>query len=156
LRELADRTGASDTTFEGFVDQHSLPERFAAADLFAFPTLEDPFGIVLLEAAATGLPVVASSRAGVTADLVRDGVNGLVADPDDVAGFARLLVELTDDPSSRRRLGQAAHETTLERTPQAAARGYLEAIVAVRGARGGARPVLGRGGSVARQAPFRS
>ena len=50
--------------FLGFVDQPGLPAVYEAADAFAFPTLDDPFGVVLLEAAASGLPLVASPFGG--------------------------------------------------------------------------------------------
>ena len=80
--------------FRGFVDQPGLPEVYAEADVFAFPTLDDPFGIVVLEAAASGLPLVASPFAGATSDIVRDGVNGFVAEPEDTAAWARALVAL--------------------------------------------------------------
>jgi len=120
-----------DVEFRGFVDQPGLPAVYAEADVFAFPTLDDPFGIVVLEAAASGLPLLASPFAGATADIVRDGVNGFVADPDDSAAWARALVALARDPELRRRLGHAAHEAVRDRTPERAADGYAEAVGAV-------------------------
>jgi glycosyltransferase involved in cell wall biosynthesis len=96
--------------------------------VFAFPTLDDPFGIVLLEAAATALPVVASPYAGATLDLVEDGATGFILDPDDTAGWARALAELARDPDLRWRLGARGHQATLERTPARAAEGYVEAV----------------------------
>ena len=129
LRELAVSLGIADhVTFGGFVDQAGLPERYAAAHAFAFPTLEDPFGFVLLEAMAAGLPVVTSPYAGATDDLVADGKNGLVADPHDIEATADALVRLASDADLRARLGRAAHAATLDRTPDAAASGYVRAI----------------------------
>ena len=104
---------------------------YAEADVFAFPTLDDPFGIVVLEAAASGLPIVASPFAGATADVVRDGVNGFVAEPDDTASWARALVALARDPVLRRRLGEAAHDAVRDRTPERAADGYARAVESV-------------------------
>jgi glycosyltransferase involved in cell wall biosynthesis len=129
LRRLADelRLG-DDIEFRGFVDQPGLPEMYAEADVFAFPTLDDPFGIVLLEAVATALPVVASPYAGATLDLVEDGATGFILEPDDTAAWARALTELARDPELRRRLGTRGHEATLERTPARAAEGYVEAV----------------------------
>ena len=80
---------------------------YAEADVFAFPTLDDPFGIVVLEAAAAGLPVVASPFGGATLDLIEDGRNGFVIDPNDIVGWARALIRLGEDPSLRQRLGSA-------------------------------------------------
>jgi glycosyltransferase involved in cell wall biosynthesis len=130
LRAQAERLGVP-VEWHGFVDQDGLPPYYAAADAFAFPTLEDPFGIVLLEAAAAGLPLVASLHGGATGDLMRGEEMGFVVDPDDVAAHARALVTLARDPVLRERMGRAAHELTRERTPQATAAGYLRAAEAV-------------------------
>jgi glycosyltransferase involved in cell wall biosynthesis len=116
--------------WRGFVDQRELPAAYAEADAFAFPTLDDPFGIVLLEAAAAGLPVVASPRAGATWDLVEDGFNGFVVDPDDIERHGAILARLAAEPGLRETLGRNAYRATLERTPEATARGYLEAAAA--------------------------
>ena len=72
----------------------------------AFPTLDDPFGIVVLEAAASGLPIVASPFGGATLDLVEDGRSGFVVSPNDRDAWARALVTLARDPALRRRFGE--------------------------------------------------
>jgi glycosyltransferase involved in cell wall biosynthesis len=132
LRELAVAHGiAPEVEFKGFVDQPALPALYAAADIFAMPSLEDPFGIVLLEAAASGLPVIASPFAGASLDLLEHGRSGLIADPDDISAWSNALRELARDPDLRQRLGARAHEVTLTRTPQRAANGYADAVDAV-------------------------
>jgi glycosyltransferase involved in cell wall biosynthesis len=121
--------------WRGFVDQPELPSIYGEADAFAFPTLGDPFGIVLLEAAASGLPVVASPRAGATWDLVEDGRTGFVVDPDDIARHGATLARLAGEPGLRETLGRNAYRATADRTPEATARGYLAAAVATLGGR---------------------
>ena len=101
---------------------------YRQADVFAFPTLDDPFGMVLLEAVASGLPVVASPFAGATGDLVEEGRNGFVVDPGDGRGWAAALVALATDPALRRRLGLRSAESTRTRTPDRAADVYTRAI----------------------------
>jgi glycosyltransferase involved in cell wall biosynthesis len=131
LRRLSDELGiAARVEFRGFVDQPALPAVYAEADIFAFPTLDDPFGIVLLEAAATGLPCVASPFGGATLDLLTDGESAFIAEPDDTAAWSRALAALAADPGLRRRFGARAHETTLQRTPEHAAERYAEAVEA--------------------------
>jgi glycosyltransferase involved in cell wall biosynthesis len=127
LRGLAAELSLTEVEFAGFVDQDGLPDHYAAADVFVFPSLDDPFGFVLLEAMAAGLPAVTSPLAGATTDLVEDGVNGLVAHPDDTDGIADALVRLAGDQELRARIGRAAYATTRERTPDAAAAGYVRA-----------------------------
>jgi glycosyltransferase involved in cell wall biosynthesis len=139
LRALSESLGiAGGVEFRGFIDQPDLPAIYAEADIFAFPTLDDPFGIVLIEAAGSGLPLVASPFGGATLDLVEEGRNGFVVDPRDTRAWARALVTLARDRALRRTLGDSAHASTLERTPAHAADGYAAAVHAALGT--GRRP----------------
>jgi phosphatidylinositol alpha-1,6-mannosyltransferase len=128
LRRLAEELGLEDVQFRGFVDHADMPELYAEADAFAFPTFDDPFGIVLLEAAAAGLPLIASWHAGAAWDLIGDASAGVIVDPADAAGFAAALGSLAGDAARRRRLGRWAHQATLDRSPLDSARGYVSAI----------------------------
>ena len=128
LRRQVSELGLDNVSFAGFVDQVDLPDRYAAADAFAFTSINESFGVVLLEAMAAGLPVVASPHAGATHDLIEDERNGLVADPDDVGALAAALARLAGDAALRARLGRAAHATTIDRTPDNSAAGYLRAL----------------------------
>lgn len=127
LRSLADDLGLTDIEWLGFVQQPELPALFAQADVFAFPTLDDPFGIVLLEAAATGLPLLASPHGGATEDLIGEHESGLVIDPDDTHAFATGLTNLARDPAMRDRMGRSAYEVAKTRTPTNAADAYMRA-----------------------------
>lgn len=89
-----DRSGVSFTSVP-FVQPAELPKYYAAADAFVFPSLADEWGIVINEALASGLPIVASPHAGATADLVRDGVNGIVADPLEPSSFGDAILRIS-------------------------------------------------------------
>ena len=131
LRTLAEGLGVRDISFAGFVDQDELPDYYAAADVFVFPTLEDTFGIVLLEAAASGLALIASKHAGATSDLVEDGENGFVCDPQDEHALAELIATLADSPTLIRNFGLASHNLARLRTPDCTAEKYVSAIMKV-------------------------
>jgi glycosyltransferase involved in cell wall biosynthesis len=88
---------------------------YACADVFCFPSTTDTFGQVLLEAAASGLPVVAAASGG-GAELVGHRTTGLLVPPDDAAAFADALGELVDDVPWRRSLGRRARAAALERS----------------------------------------
>ena len=127
LRALAAALGLPDVGWPGFVEPHDLPTHLADADVFAFPTLGDTFGIVLLEAAAAGLPLVASPHAGAARDLVEGACTGIVVDPRDTEAFAQALGSLARDAELRWRMGRAAHALAARRTPARTADCYLAA-----------------------------
>lgn len=129
LRRLADSHRLR-VDWKGFVDQAGLPGVYAQADAFAFPTLDDPFGIVVLEAAAAGLPLIASPHGGATEDFVQDGMNGFVVEPTDVDAMAAAIRKLAHQPQLRARMGRAAHAATLGRSPAITASAYLRAVEA--------------------------
>jgi glycosyltransferase involved in cell wall biosynthesis len=133
LRALAGELALTDVEWRGFVEPADLPAQLARADVFAFPTLGDTFGIALLEAAAAGLPLICSPHAGAAPDLVEEGETGFVVEPRDTAAFARALTTLAGDAGLRERMGRAAHALAGRRTPDDTADAY------VRAARGVAR-----------------
>jgi len=97
--------------FVGHVEPSSLGRYLALGDLFLFPTLSDTFGAVLSEAMASELPVLSSTHAAATGDLVRDGANGWAFDPlHSEQGAARVLEFLALSPAQQRAMGQAAYQ----------------------------------------------
>jgi glycosyltransferase involved in cell wall biosynthesis len=129
LEALAKSLGVHRIRFAGFVDQDELPAYYAAADVFVLPTLEDPFGMVLLEAAASGLALVASEHAGATLDFVKHGESGLTCDPRDEHALSEHIAALADSPSLVRDLGSAAYQLARLRTPDRTAEKYVAAIM---------------------------
>jgi phosphatidyl-myo-inositol alpha-mannosyltransferase len=121
-------------TFLGRVDHDDLPGCFAAADVYVSPALGgESFGIVLLEAMAAGLPVIASDIPGYRT-VLREGVQGRFAPPGDPARLAEVVAEVTDDAAGRQRMAAAGRDTVGEYDwPAVATRVrevYLDAITA--------------------------
>lgn len=131
LKALVQSLGVPGVRFAGFAQQDELPVYYAEADVFVFPTLDDPYGIVLLEAAASGLALVSSKHAGATQDLVKHGENGLVIEPRDVHALAEAIAELADSPQLVGDLGRAAYNIARLRTPDRTADKYASAIMKV-------------------------
>ncbi len=87
--------------FAGFQRQEDLAAWYTLADVFAFPTLCDDFGVVMVEAIAAGLPIVSSPFAGAAGDLLRHGKNGYIVDPREPRMFAERLVQILRDDNRR-------------------------------------------------------
>jgi glycosyltransferase involved in cell wall biosynthesis len=105
LKAQAQRLGLDDrVVFAGM--RSDMPDVMRAFDLFAFASEAEGFGLVLLEAMAARLPIVASDRPPMS-DLVADGVNGLTAAVGDPEAFAAGLRRLLDDPALAARMGEA-------------------------------------------------
>jgi UDP-glucose:(heptosyl)LPS alpha-1,3-glucosyltransferase len=89
---------------------------YAAADAYVGPSLQDSFGMPVLEAMSCGLPAICSSRAGVS-EIVTNGADGIILrDPQDAEEIAVSLRSLLVDPELARRLGEQAHLTAQKHT----------------------------------------
>ncbi len=110
VRSLARSLGVEDRlTIVGPLPRHALIDEYARADLLVLPSLFEPFGIVLLEAMAAGLPVVASRTGGIP-EVVSEGETGLLVEPGDPDGLAAALHRLAEDPGLRARMGRRGRE----------------------------------------------
>jgi glycosyltransferase involved in cell wall biosynthesis len=115
LRELAARLGVA-VRFRGFVAPSELPAVYASADVLALVSTYEPFGVTVREAAAAGLPVICSERAGAAGDVAVDGENAVVVDPSDRSTVAEALRVLVRDEALRARLSEGSLRVT-ERHP---------------------------------------
>jgi glycosyltransferase involved in cell wall biosynthesis len=121
LRKLAPER----VRFEGPKDRDELVRYYAEADVFVLPSRSEPWGMVLNEAAAAGLPLVATEQSGAAQDLIDE--NGFVVPADDVAALRDALRTLADDPELRTRFGARSRELVRRFTPEAWAEGVANA-----------------------------
>jgi glycosyltransferase involved in cell wall biosynthesis len=98
--------------FTGYLPHETMAQLYAAFDLFAHPCVEEPFGLVLVEAMVRLLPVVAVNGGGVP-EIIRDGVDGLLVPPRDPAAFARRIIELLADSARAQALARAGRARVL-------------------------------------------
>ena len=100
-----------EVSFLGFLDRATqLPDLYANCDAFVFASVTETLGLVVLEAMASGLPVIAAPEGGVR-DHLRDGVNGLTYSAGDPAALARAMVLLVGEWELTRRLARHARKT---------------------------------------------
>ncbi len=93
-----------------FVPSTQMPEIYAGCDIFLFPSFFEALPLVLLEAMASGMPVITAEACGMM-DAVRDGWNGLLVSPGDSNAIARAVVKLSEAQDLRKYLGTNAQET---------------------------------------------
>ncbi len=104
-----------DAVFTGYLTGDELATAYASADIFVFPSTTDTFGNVIIEAQASGLPVVVSDVGG-PKELVEHGVSGLVTKAHDAAEFARAIEQLVTDTALRQRMSAHARESVEHRS----------------------------------------
>ena len=109
IEKIVAQLGMSNTTFPGRLSQEILPYYYAAADVSVVPSHYEPFGLVAIEAMASGTPVVASDVGGLQFTVVPEET-GLLAPPQDVAGFAAAIDRILSDSEWRDKLGQAGRK----------------------------------------------
>ncbi len=97
-------------TVTGGVSEEELARRYVGADVFALLSRHEPWGVVVNEAAASGLPLVLSSRVGAAYDLLRDGENGFLVPAENVEAAANAIRKLAEDADLRRRMGERSRE----------------------------------------------
>jgi glycosyltransferase involved in cell wall biosynthesis len=93
--------------YAGALAPEEMPAVLAAADLFAWPAINEAYGMAILEAQAAGLPVVAGASGGVP-ELVADGCTGMLTTPGSASAFAQVVEAMLDHPERRRRYSEGA------------------------------------------------
>ena len=126
-RAVASGFGA-EVRFTGLKNMRELIPIYAAAGCFVLPSTREPWGLVVNEAMAAGLPVLVSQRCGCREDLVLEGENGFSFDPQDGAELTLLLHNVQGlSPEQRARMGARSSEIISGYTP----RGFGHAVAAI-------------------------
>lgn len=110
LRTMCKTQSIPNVHFLGFRQKTDIAECYVMADVFVFPTLGDPFGQVVEEAMASGLPVISTAAAGEIGDRIIPGYNGDLVPPGDVEQLAQKMVQMAESDDLRGTLGRNARE----------------------------------------------
>ncbi len=101
--------------FTGYLDGEDLAAAYASADLFLFPSSTDTFGNVILEAQASGLPVIVTDQGGPQENIL-PGETGVIVPADDPQALGEAVETLVADPLRLKRMGQAARHFLEDRS----------------------------------------
>lgn len=128
LLAQAEELGISERIrFAGFVEGEALRSLYAASDVFVLPTREDCFGLVILEAMCASLPVISSKYADGAYDLLCEGENGYLVDPEDTEQFAKTIEEMFSG-GELPQMGKKSYEKAQEFSFSQVAKGCIEAL----------------------------
>lgn len=130
-------------TWVGWVEYSHLGRYFALADVFIFPTLEDIWGMVVLEAMVFGKPILCSKWAGAT-EMVIDGKNGFIFDPHSAQETAAMMSRFIENQSIISEMGHESKQLIAKHTPAAAAKFFSEVSFAIMNQSGSALSVENR------------
>lgn len=128
----AQAEGLHNVVLAGFKQKAELPRYYAAADVFVFPTLGDPYGLVVDEAMACSLPIVSTSSAGEIGDRIEDGVNGFIVPPANSAALLDRMERLAGDGELRQRMGEVSADRIAGHTPERWAIDFEQAVERIR------------------------
>jgi glycosyltransferase involved in cell wall biosynthesis len=120
--------GLQNVVFVGFKQPPELPAYYGLADVFVLPSLYEPWGTVINEALAAGLPVVVTRTVGAAGDLVRQGENGYIVPEADSRALAHGILAVIGDEVTRKRMAQRSQEIVSSWTHEASARAFVEAV----------------------------
>jgi glycosyltransferase involved in cell wall biosynthesis len=115
--------------FRGYTPPASLPQVYADADILALVSTYEPFGVTVREAAATGLPVICTERAGAAGDVAVDGENAVVVDPSDRGAVTEALRALVRDGELRARLSAGSLAVTEKHPLEADVEAFERAVL---------------------------
>jgi len=127
LEQRAKRINSGRVFFPGFAQREELAAMYGLADVFVLPTHSDPWGLVVNEAMACGLPVIVTNVAGCAPDLVDEGWNGFVVPPADVDKLCATLDTILRNDQLRQQMSLRSLERIREYSPEACAAGLVAA-----------------------------
>ena len=110
LEQQVSRDLKTSVIFTGYIDQKNLPAHFLAADVFVFPSRHDGWGVVVNEACAAGLPIIATSQTGSVFDLVEEGQSGFLVECDNVDELAQKMALFCEHPEWIKDFGNRSRE----------------------------------------------
>jgi glycosyltransferase involved in cell wall biosynthesis len=110
---------------------YRIPAILALSNVLVLPSRSEPWGLVVNEAMACGLPVIVSDRCGCAADLVQDDRNGFVFDPDFPDQLTVHLTQFMDGSAPAKKMGEAAQQFITHYSPEAVAREMLDGFIKI-------------------------
>jgi len=118
LKEICAKRNIKNVVFAGFHQKSDLHIYYSAADVFVFPTLGDPYGLVVDEAMACSLPIISTTGAGEIADRIEQGINGYIVQPKDENALTESMLRFVNDGELCTAMGRNSAKMIEGNTPE--------------------------------------
>lgn len=128
LKKLVRDLNLKDVTEILYMDIDSIHTVYSKADVFVLPSLQEPWGFVVNEAIASGLPCIVSSHVGASTELVHHNKNGYIFDPLSTSELSNFLVHLLKNQKLRIKFGETSYELSQSLTVEQASKKYIEVL----------------------------
>lgn len=128
LKRLASSLSLDDVLFTGYKQIDELPTYYALASCFVLPSVSETWGLVVNEAMACGLPILASNRCGCVPELVHAGINGYTFEPDSIDSMTYFMMRVSSGKVDLGEMGEASKRIIANYTPYSWARALADCI----------------------------
>jgi glycosyltransferase involved in cell wall biosynthesis len=128
ITNYIERNNIKNVFSPGFQQKEDIPKFLAVSDVFILPSTSEPWGLVVNEAMAAGLPILVSKRCGCYPDLIKESINGFSFDPFDDTELFGLMKDITDGKHNLLSMGKASLEIIKDYTLEKAAKVISETI----------------------------
>ncbi len=126
LKNLVEDKKIRNVSFQSGVSWQQVPEYLALSDVLVLPSYSEPWGLVVNEAMACGLPVLVSEKCGCAIDLVRNGENGYTFSPYNKSEMKTLLSKFMDNTQNLQAMGKVSQQIIQEYSPKNVAKEMYE------------------------------
>ncbi|MCK4384925.1 MAG: glycosyltransferase family 4 protein, partial [candidate division Zixibacteria bacterium] len=110
LEDFVEKERIKDVHFSGFISPEELPRYYAISDIFVLPSVYEPWGVVVNEAMASGLPVVLSDKVGSKGDLLEEGENGYCFESRNYKELADTMIRMLSNTEKLKAMGERSRE----------------------------------------------
>ena len=128
IESFIDKNNIKNIFLPGFKQKEEIPFYYALADCFILPSISEPWGLVVSEAMACGLPILVSNRCGCYPDIVHDGENGFSFDPLNDNEFLEFMKNICYGKYNLEEMSKASLKIIKEYTPEKVAKVYKNAV----------------------------
>jgi len=126
IKQLISDLDLSGITLTGILQIEELKKQYASCRIFVLPSISEPWGLVINEAMAAGMPVIVSSRCGAVPELISHGKNGFLFDPFEIDTLSEYMFRFSEDKNLAEKFGRQSRKIIANFTPETYAENCLE------------------------------